>query len=213
MKGGDLGRRLTMTDRGEPLYNLEVEGSQRNRVSESDVLVHNPGAPAFRILRPDQSPGAGNLTLDGVVRDQTTIAQVIGNALTAQGTNTLPITDFYAFLRGGRQRGGAGFQAVTKNPLSRLAVVISNIGQSQGTVAAAIDLGALDPANVFDLEDSNLWRQLITRYPQNQTFFTLLRDEGVVGVMGSIPASAIQAIVLLPTNPTDRDAALTSLLS
>jgi hypothetical protein len=66
---------------------------------------------------------------------------------------------------------------------------------------------------VFDLEDANVWQQLVTRYPQNQAFFTLLRHEGLVGVMGSIPASAVRAIVLLPTNPTDRDAALHALLS
>ncbi len=204
---------LTACSEPEPVYNIEVEGDHCYRVGEQGLLVHNTSAPSFRILRPNQSPGAANLTVGCVVRDQPTIVQVIGNTLTAQGSNTSPITGFYAFLRGGASRGGAGFQAVTKNPLTRLAVVIANIGQSQGTVGAAIDISALNQANVFDLEDANVWQQLVTRFPQNQAFFTQLRGEGLVGVMGSIPASAVRAIVLLPTNPTDRDAALNALLS
>ncbi len=167
----------------------------------------------FRILRPDQSPGVAALTVGCVARDQATIVQVIGNSLPAQGSNTSPMAGLYAFLRVGVRRGGTGFQAVTKNPLSRLAVVIANIGRSCGTVGAAIDLIALNQMNVFDLEDATIWRRLTTWHPQNRAFFTLLRDEGLVAVMGDIPARAVAAIVLLPTNSTDRDIALINLLS
>jgi hypothetical protein len=169
--------------------------------------------PAFRMLRPDQAPGASTLQPGSVVRDRATIVQVIGNALTAQGSHTSPMAGFYAFLRGGRRRGGAGFQGVTKDPLARLGVVIANVGQSQGSVAAAIDLAAVNPTNVFDLADASLWQQLVTAHPQNQAFFTRLRAEGVTGVMGSIPATAVAAVVLLPGDPTARDAALVALLS
>jgi hypothetical protein len=46
MKGLTRVVSYTMTDRVEPVYNIEVEGSHCYRVGESGVLVHNMSAPA-----------------------------------------------------------------------------------------------------------------------------------------------------------------------
>jgi hypothetical protein len=203
---------LTRRPQEEVVYTLEVDGDHAFRVGDLGLLVHNESAPGFRILRSDQSPGAGTIAAGCVIRDAATIRSVVGNELAAQGSHTTTLGGFYAFLRGGKQKGGAGFQAVTKEPLTRLAVVVANVGQSGGMVAVAIDLDKIDAATVFDLENATTFQQLLDQYPQNVKFFTQLRGEGLVGIDGSIPVDAVRALVKLPDDRSNLESLLQELL-
>jgi hypothetical protein len=53
----------TMTDRVEPVYNIEVEGAHCYRVGESGVLVHNMSVPGSEVAHRIGGGDAANLTL------------------------------------------------------------------------------------------------------------------------------------------------------
>jgi hypothetical protein len=60
----------TMTDRVEPVYNIEVEGAHCYRVGESGVLVHNMSAPASQPSAPARAwPHCNKIPPAGHERD------------------------------------------------------------------------------------------------------------------------------------------------
>lgn len=145
-----------------------------------------------------------------VIRGTEEIRGVVGDALRAEGTHSDTMSGLHAFVRQGK---GAGFQAVTRNPLDRPSIVIRNFGKSTGEVMASIDLTKIDPAQVFDFRSPEVQEAFLSRYPRFSKQIDRLASEGVVAVRGDIPVEAVTG-VLRVTKPADAatvHAALSSL--
>lgn len=147
------------------MFNLEVDADHCYRVGEQGILVHNASSGevgvAARSLRVDQSPNDNTIALGCIIRDRATILSVLGPQLVAQGNNSGEFRGLFAYLRGGRRRGGAGFQGVTQSPCRRIAVVRMNTNTSSGHVLAAVDVDRLNPTVVFDLEDMDVFENTL----------------------------------------------------
>jgi hypothetical protein len=195
-------------------YNCEVEAYHTFFVAADDdspgVWVHNQSL-GVRVLRPEQ---VYQLILpEIIITDREAIRAVVGKSLQATGNYSTELRGLYAFLRSG---GGAGYQGVTAEAISRLEVVLSNLEEKGGGVVAAIDLESIGASRVFELTDPAVMNRLLKAYPNPgiEKFFARLASEGVVAVRGKIPAKAVRSLVNIPEtlSATEKEIILKELL-
>ena len=178
----------------------------------SDGVVCVPGTqvpiPGARTLRPDQVDLSA-IPENSIIKSPDNIKAVIGDALKVTGTHTTDLSGLYSFVRRG---GGAGFQGVTAKPLSQNSnIVLKNFRTSQGEVIAAIDIGKIDPKQVYNLSNPELRERFLGRYSSFSGMYDKMAAEGVIPIRGDIPAEAVIGLAR-PSKSAD-DAAIQGLFS
>ncbi len=156
--------------------------------------IPHPDGPlgvGARALRKDQYVEAA-LPLDHVVHDPVAIRAVIGDGLLARGSHDTVMSGIYSFMR---QNGEAGFQAVTRDPTQRVGIVTRNMGLSEGSVLAAIDISRLPSNRVFDLRSDSVRTAFMKDYPEFVKMYDRIASEGVVAIRGTIPSDAVSGLL------------------
>jgi hypothetical protein len=159
-------------------------------------------------LRPDQVDISA-IPENSIIKSRDNIKAVIGDSLKVTGTHTTDLSGLYSFIRRG---GGAGFQGVTAKPLSQNSnIVLKNFRTRKGEVIAAIDIGKIDPAKVYDLSNNELRNLFLNKYSSFSKMYDKMASEGVIAIRGDIPAEVIIGLTR-PSKSAD-NAAIQALLS
>lgn len=194
-------------DRNNRLGINDVTGRVRREV-ENQVgsraampLVGAVLGRGLRTLQSSQLKKAATMVLGRVIKSQSEIREIVGPSLQTSGSHSNEWTGLWKFIRSG---GGAGFQAVTKDPKNRLKVVYTNFKTASGNVVARIDLDKLNRTNVFDLQNPAVRAEFLRQYPRWANMYDTMAAEGVVAVRGDIPVDAVTGLVRVRGNASER---------